>query len=79
MRYETMTTLAPEEALAAAEQFFAGELGLTIERQRSQEISFVGGGGHVLVSIIRERPTTLEIETREWDTPVTTFVGKLPR
>jgi len=33
----------------------------------------------VLVSVTGEQPTTLEIETREWDTQSTVFLGRLPR
>jgi hypothetical protein len=79
MRYETMTKLTPASALAAAEQFFSGEFGLAVGRRGSQELGFEDGGGHVLVSVRGEHPTTLEIETREWDVPVTEFIGKLPR
>jgi hypothetical protein len=79
MRYETTTRLAPDRALAAAERFFSGEFGLLVRRRGRQEIGFEGGGGHVLVSVTGEHPTTLEIETREWDTPVTQFIGDLPR
>jgi len=79
MRYETTTTLAPEAALAAAEQFFGGEFGLTIRQRGPQVIGFEGGGGHVLVSVTAERPTTLELETREWDRQVTHFMERLPR
>jgi hypothetical protein len=79
MRYETTTTLAPEAALAAAEQFFSGEFGLTVRQRGPQVIGFEGGGGHVLVSVTGELPTTLELETREWDRQVTQFMGRLPR
>lgn len=79
MRYETTTKLAPDAALARAEQFFSGELGLIVRQRGSQVIGFEGGGGHVLVSITGEHPATLEVETREWDTQVTTFIGNLPR
>jgi hypothetical protein len=79
MRYETTTTLAPDAALAAAEQFFSGEFGLTVRQRGPQVIGFEGGGGHVLVSVAGEHPTTLELETREWDRQVTQFMGRLPR
>jgi hypothetical protein len=79
MRYETTTTLAPEAALAAAEQFFGGEFGLTVRQRGPQLIGFEGAGGHVLVSVTSERPTTLELETREWDRQVTQFMERLPR
>jgi len=79
MRYETTTRLAPAEALGAAERFFGGEFGLLVQRRGQQELGFEGGGGHVLVGITSEQPTTLEIETREWDTPVRQFIENLPR
>jgi hypothetical protein len=79
MRYETTTKLDPDEALAAAERFFGGRLGLTVQSRGGREIRFEGGGGHVAVSVIGERPTTLELETREWDRQVTQFMGDLPR
>jgi hypothetical protein len=79
MRYETTTTLAQEAALAAAEQFFGGEFGLTVRQRGSQVIRFEGAGGYVLVSLTGERPTTLELETREWDRQVTQFMERLPR
>jgi hypothetical protein len=79
MRYETTTTLAPAAALAAAERFFAGGFGLEVRLRGPQMLGLEGGGGHVAVSILGEHPTTLEIETREWDTPVIEFIADLPR
>jgi len=79
MRYETTTKLAPDEALRAAERFFAGAFGLAVRTRGPQMIGFAGGGGHVSISVAGERPTTLELETREWDAAVVTFMGKLPR
>jgi hypothetical protein len=79
MRYETTTRLAPDAALAAAERFFVGGFGLAVRLRGPQTLGLEGGGGHVAVSILSEHPTTLEIETREWDTPVTEFIKDLPR
>jgi hypothetical protein len=79
MRYKTTTTLAPELALAAAEQFFSGEFGLTVRQRGPQVIGFEGAGGHVLVSVTGEHPTTLELETREWDRQVMQFMERLSR
>jgi hypothetical protein len=79
MVYETTTTLEPAEALARAESFFAGEYGLDIRIRAAREIGFEGGGGHVVARVVRERPTTLELETREWDAAVQSFLGQLPR
>ena len=79
MRYETTTSLAPAAALLAAEEYFIGELGLT-ERVRSPKtVEFECGGGHVAINILGERPTTLEIETRDWGAPTTEFIHRLPR
>ena len=47
MRYETTTKLEPGEALLRAEQFFAGQFGLTVRRHDPQAVGFEGGGGHV--------------------------------
>jgi hypothetical protein len=33
----------------------------------------------VAISIVGSRPTTLGIETREWDISVTEFIADLPR
>lgn len=79
MRYETTTKLAPDEALATAERFFAGAFGLAVRTRGPQMIGFAGGGGHVTISVVGEHPTTLELETREWDAAVMEFMGKLPR
>ncbi len=79
MLYETTTKLASDEALARAEQFFAGDLGLTVHQRGAGELRFEGGGGHVAVRITGENPTTLELETREWDNSVREFMLKLPR
>jgi hypothetical protein len=79
MRYETTIRLAPEVALAAAEQFFSGEFRLRVRQRGPQVIGFEGAGGHVLVSVTGEHPTTLELETREWDRQVTQFMERLPR
>jgi hypothetical protein len=79
MRYETTTRLDSAEALAAAERFFAGKFGIAVRTRGPQMIGFAGGGGHVVISVAGERPTILEVETREWDTAVVEFMGKLPR
>jgi len=78
MRYETTTTLAPDAALAAAERFFGGSFGLTVRLRSPQMLGLEGGGGHVAISIAGSPPTTLEIETREWDIPVREFIADLP-
>ncbi|HWQ12139.1 MAG TPA: hypothetical protein VNL77_05030 [Roseiflexaceae bacterium] len=79
MLYESTTKLPPAEALARAEAFFAGEYGLDRQSRDAREAGFTGGGGHVIVRVVREDPTTLELETREWDVAVQSFLAQLPR
>jgi len=79
MRYETTTTLGPAEALEQAERFFAGEFGLVVRQHDPRAIGFEGGGGHVVVAVTSEQPTTLDLQTREWDEPVQEFMQQLPR
>ncbi len=79
MRYETTTRLNPSETLATAERFFGDELGLVVRTRSRGAITFEGGGGHVVVGATGERPTAVELETREWDRQVTEFIRSLPR
>jgi hypothetical protein len=76
--YNVTTTFAPAVALAVAELFFSACVGLLVQERNVQELRLTGGGGHVVVRVIRERPTTLEIRTRAWGAPVAEFVSKLP-
>jgi hypothetical protein len=77
MRYETTTKLEPDQALAQADSFFAGELGLSVRTRSPRRIGLEGGGGHVTIAVTGEHPTTLELETREWDALVTAFMQRL--
>jgi hypothetical protein len=79
MRYETQTSLPPERAFAAADHFFRKEFGCPPERLDGRELTYSGGGGHVTVRVLGELPTTLEIETTEWDYAVRGFIEQLPR
>jgi hypothetical protein len=79
MRYGTTTRLAPAEAITAADELFGKEYGLTVQERSQQKIRFEGGGGHVLISVASENPTSLDIETREWDRLVVSFMEHLPR
>jgi hypothetical protein len=79
MRYGTTTRLAPAEVITAADELFGKEYGLTVQERSQQKIRFEGGGGHVLISVTSENPTSLDIETREWDRLVVSFMEHLPR
>jgi hypothetical protein len=79
MCYETTAKPESDAAIALAERFFAGRFGLTVQTRSPRAIGFEGGGGHVVVAITGERPTTLDIQTREWDEQVAAFMRALPR
>jgi hypothetical protein len=79
MRYETQTYMTPPEVIEAAISFFGVELGLELQRQSLDTLHFVGGGGHVTLSLREANPVTVEFETREWDAPVEDFMGRIAR
>jgi extradiol dioxygenase family protein len=77
MRYETTTSLGPTEALAEAERFFGGQFGLAVGARTARAVTFEGGGGHVRIAVQHDDPTTLELETREWDAAVHEYMQRL--
>jgi hypothetical protein len=78
MRYEVTTRLTPHEALEQATAFFGpGGVGLHALVQTPQRLMFQGGGGHVAITVHSGAPTTLELETREWDAAVQRFMGQV--
>ena len=79
MRYEVMTKLSPQAAIARAKDYFGLQgVGLDIIDEHDTHVSFAGGGGHVsVVACAGEKKTTLELETREWDYPVRQFMSEV--
>lgn len=75
------TKLSPGEAITRAVQYFGkGGLGLEIESQCGDCVTFTGGGGSVgVVACPQEKGTSVEIESREWDYQVKSFLDKLRR
>jgi hypothetical protein len=59
MRYETQTSLPPERAIAAADHYFRKEFACEPEQCDDRGIVYSGGGGHVMVRVLRATPTTL--------------------
>jgi hypothetical protein len=78
-RYSVETKLKPEEAMERATAYFGeGGLGLEVSEQNPCCVYFVGGGGHVSVTVgPGEKKTTVELETREWDYHVKQFMRKI--
>jgi hypothetical protein len=79
MRYETQTAMSPQEVLEAAIAFFGGELGLALQGRTPDRLQFVGGGGHVSLSVRARDPVIVELETREWDIQVEAFMERIAR
>jgi hypothetical protein len=79
MRYETQTAMSPQEVLEAAIAFFGGELGLAVQGRTPDRLQFVGGGGHVSLSVGAGNPVVVELETREWDIQVEAFMERIAR
>ena len=69
MRYEVMTTLSPQAAIAYAKNYFGPQgVGLEVIDEHETSVTLTGGGGHVIGRCLcGEKKTTLELETREWD------------
>ena len=79
-RFGKETRLEAKEVLRRAEEFFGtGGLGMKLVERSDSCLSFEGSGGHVTVSAARCKPdaTEVDLETREWDYQVKSFMEKL--
>jgi hypothetical protein len=78
-RYGVETKLSPEQAIQEAVTFFGEEgLGLEVTEQGDCCATFVGGGGHVRITVAAGEPkTAVELVTREWDYDVKQFMRKI--
>jgi hypothetical protein len=80
MRYQVTTPLTPREALEQAlADFGPAGLGLQLTSQTNLSLVFQGGGGHIAVTAEPGTPTTVELETREWDYGVQQFMARVQR
>jgi hypothetical protein len=78
LRYEVITKLTPQEALARAIAYFGrGGQGLEITSQGDLSLVFQGGGGYVTLIAQPGDKTTLDLETREWDWAVRQFMAEV--
>jgi hypothetical protein len=78
-RYSVETKKSPEAVIRKAVDYFGEEgLGLSVGTENPCCITFEGGGGHVSVAASQEEgKTTVELETREWDYHVKTFMRQV--
>ncbi|RPJ32318.1 MAG: hypothetical protein EHM35_11560 [Planctomycetaceae bacterium] len=79
MRYEVQTYMSPQEVMEMAISFFGVGLDLELQGQGLGSLHFVGGGGHVTLTMRDEDPVSVELETREWDAQVEEFMARIAR
>jgi hypothetical protein len=79
MRYEVQTYMTLQEVIDAAIGFFGVDLDLELQSQSFDALHFVGGGGHVTMTLKDEDPVSVELETREWDAQVEEFMDRIAR
>ncbi|MDQ3831988.1 MAG: hypothetical protein M3361_22400, partial [Candidatus Tectomicrobia bacterium] len=79
MRYDVHTYMTPQEVIEAATSFFGVDQELELQSQGFGSLHFVGGGGHVTLTVKDEDPVTVELETREWDAQVEEFMARVAR
>jgi hypothetical protein len=79
MRYEVQTYMTPQEVMQAAISFFGVGLELELQSQGFDSLQFVGGGGHVTLTVKDGDPVIVELETREWDAQVEEFMAHVAR
>jgi hypothetical protein len=79
MRYEVQTYMSPQEVMEMAISFFGVGLDLELQGQGFGSLHFVGGGGHVTLTMRDEDPVSVELETREWDAQVEEFMARIAR
>lgn len=75
------TKLSPDEVLSRASQFF-GPTGVGLAERRDSDgcLTFIGGGGHVSVTVSRPAAggmTDVAVQAQEWERDATRFLAKL--
>jgi hypothetical protein len=79
LKLETKSKLPPEKIVDKLKGFFGkGGLGLGLEEESSQCLSFQGGGGYVTATLCPEESMTrIEFVTQEWEIQVKKFTSGL--
>ncbi|MFC1940824.1 hypothetical protein ACFLWL_00195 [Chloroflexota bacterium] len=78
LKIEVKTKLSPEEIIKKAVEFFSTGCGLKVKHQAFAYVSFEGGGGGVEVTVYtKEKGTSVELVSQEWDLQVKEFIRKI--
>jgi hypothetical protein len=79
LRLEAKTKLSPEKAIEQAVVFFGPDgYGLEVKENYKDHAYFVGGGGSVAITAdTKDKKTTVDIVSREWDFQVQEFLKKI--
>ena len=79
LKLETKSKLTPEKIVDKLKGFFGeGGLGLDLEEETSQCLTFQGGGGYVTVTLCQEeKKTRIEFVSQEWEIQVKKFTSEL--
>lgn len=73
------SVLKPEDVIRRAMDFFGSKgLGLTLREEESYSVYFEGGGGGVRVNAAESKKgSTIDVETREWESQVEDFLARI--
>jgi hypothetical protein len=73
------TLLKPEDVIKRAVDFFGPKgLGLVIKEEDHCTVYLEGGGGGVRVlTSVKGKGTTVDVETREWESQTKDFMAKI--
>ena len=74
---ESRSKHSPEVIIHQLKSYFGGDgLGLKLEHDCDNFLTFVGGGGYVSATLCTEgKQTVVGLETREWEVPVKKFAA----
>jgi hypothetical protein len=75
LNLELHSKRSPEEVADSIISYFGTDgLGLKLTNDCMNQLTFVGGGGHVTASLCKDgEQTAVQLETREWEYPVQKF------
>jgi hypothetical protein len=79
LNMEIETKLSQKDACSALKSFFGvGGIGLQLDQEGPDALSFTGGGGfiHASICLSPEGKTQIHFESREWDHQVKAFADK---